>query len=228
MKTAAKATLGTLWMLGVGLAPVWVATGMVITGGAKAHQSSDYWAVAPWTIVIGIVFSGVSLVVAGVTLATFLLARGGAGRKFALASLVFAVCVVLVAGDGAQRWHRKQVQDADQRSLEQAGAEYVRQHPLVIRRLGPAVSVFLSERSASDAVGVPLDYTYAVRPQADLKHYQEAVVAVTRTPSGPRFHLRCVVTDEAFRNRDAFSDACHPKFDPRHAPSTPDAVELAE
>ena len=90
------------WFLIVGLLPFWASIVIVILGN---NGRSDYWAAAPWLVLLSIPFCAITLIVAGVTYAVYVATDGGWSRKIKSAAGCFAALSALAIVGVAVFWH---------------------------------------------------------------------------------------------------------------------------
>jgi hypothetical protein len=219
---------GALWYVGVGFAPLWVAIAVVYYGSLSASASSEYWASAPWLIIIAAPFCVLSLVVVALTTAVHARTQGSKGRRFRVAALCFVVLAPLSAALGWWPWHHNNAIKKTLSAEAEQGIDYVKQHPLLKTVwAGPiVVGVHMSTQPSDPKIA--REITYYAYPAEDITAGRMVIVEATHPTDEVRFRLRCIVTQFAFQNHEEPGDPCHPRFSESHAPPSDHEVILAE
>lgn len=90
------------WFLIFGLLPFWASLVIVILG---SNGRAEYWAAAPWLVVIAIPFCVITLITAGVTYAVYVATDGSSWRKLKYAGGCWILLSALVLAGGAVFWN---------------------------------------------------------------------------------------------------------------------------
>jgi len=190
-----------LFVVVVGLAPLAVVTVLVILG-ARESRSPDYWAVAPWFIVMALGACGVSTAIATITAIVHKHVEGGAGTRLFKAAAAFLLMVGALGAIVAMLGLRQSRHERDLRAEEAAAVEYARTLPEVRRAAGGPFRA--SAGSTRNRDGVPIRYDIYVRRPGRV----EFNVLVDVAPDTRAFKLACL-TRLSMGYRETTRDDCH-------------------
>lgn len=131
-----KWLVGILLFGGFGLLPLWVAIVGVVQGAEGRPATSEYWAAAPWFIVMAVPASAITLGMAGVPWAVYASMRGEHARrlKWAVGAFVATCALVALVAAGVM-WRMRGTED-DREYLEQAAEQLVLRDPRVTAHAG--------------------------------------------------------------------------------------------
>lgn len=175
-----------LWHLGFGLSPLWTSVALVLMGRGS---NADYWAVAPWLIVIAIPLSGVTLLMACVTHAVYARTRGTRQQKFRRAAWVFGLQLALVLTVVCWRVWKYDVKKRNEADAKEAGR-------ILVERSEPMAHLVPGKYRASLSVtrynrDKPMVLYYNITEKETLKIWGTAAVVVS--DEEPRLRLACVL-----------------------------------
>lgn len=197
--------------IGYGLLPLWAAI-VAVWIGSLYSNSSEYWNVAPWLIVVAIPVCAATLGVATVTLLVHGSVRGEPSRKTRMAIAAFVgMNLVLVAIAGGL-WLRSAGVERDIEAEKVRVLEFVRGHAMVVERFGTDIGVsIVSYRTDSDDT-LPRRYEVSIdtkRPQGTdpNSQYVYAIVGVRASADRRDVVLECL-TPLYMGQRDSSRDPC--------------------
>jgi hypothetical protein len=217
-----------LWFAGIGLLPLWVSMGVVIAGSYKPSAGSEYWAVAPWLVILGAMYCWISLIVAAVTYIVYTRTAGSTSRRYTMATAVFVLSSALGATWAWAPWHKRRIVDSQYQQENAQGATFVQKHQLTTALLGNTVRVSLSQSTVPEDPRADRELVYFAYMPEKITDGRMAIVRLSRVNNNSVYTLRCIATQFAFQNREFQSDACHPKFSASHPPPTEHEVFLAD
>jgi hypothetical protein len=183
-----------LFLLGFGSLPFWIAI-LVVLAESRGH-SSDYWAVAPWLVLISIPLCAVTFVMAVIALVTYDRATGSKARKLSMGFAALAAQVGLIAGVAAFFKARQMQREDDDRLREAAVLEVVRNSAEVKRAAGGIFSANVSSQSLEKDVVTRYDvYVRTRRPAAQSGargaiHFN--VIVDVLQPPGSGYRIACL------------------------------------
>jgi hypothetical protein len=197
--------------LGYGLLPLWGAVVIVFVGGLRS-RSSEYWAAAPWLIVVSVPMCVATLSVCAITVAVRAGASGDEGRKFRIAARAFWSLNLVIGAIVGALWLRHESLENERKMEEGLALDFVRNHSAVIHRAGsnPAVTPASSTTRSSDAMPFRYEFSVDTRNRSERTHgarYIFAIVSVSRSSGKREFTLDCLTTLSLGR-RDPFKDPC--------------------
>jgi len=197
--------------VGYGLLPLWASI-VIVIAGSLGSSSSEYWAVAPWLIVVSIPLSAATLAIAAVTIAVQAGASGAQARKNATAMKVFwALNIALVAIAGLW-WLQSMFSKRELESEKKMAADFVRNNDLVISRYGRDAEVvpFSTYTMGSNALPTRYEFAVSVKRQRNAgspTQYGYAFVGAKGSSGQRQFALDCISTLSPGK-RDPFKDPC--------------------
>jgi len=173
-----KLVIRILLFGGFGLLPLWFSIAVVWSGGEGRAATSEYWAAAPWFVVMGAMASAVTLAMAAVPWVVYERTRGDTTRrlKFAMGSFA-AVCALAVVTAGLIGF-RMRGTESNRTYLKHAAERLVLGDPRVIALAG------LDARATSLSSA-----TFARNPVLEFQIYvsgKTPVHARVRASSGDR------------------------------------------
>ncbi len=183
-------------LVGFGFLPLWISIALLMVGSLKQSNSSDYWTVAPWMVIAGIVYCQYTLGIAVATIAVSVMVKGTPERRRKLAGATF---VTLVLGAGAVLAYGKMQRDshaADLKAEEARVFEFVKHSPTVRQAMGSEFDV-RNTGTTIDRSGWPVMYDIAVSPmikdfKVKMERTQYVIVDISRTDTSPTFSVRCL------------------------------------
>ena len=191
----------TAFLVFYGLLPFWAALAFIVF--ALLTVGNDHAAVAFWALVPAIPACGVTLAIAGVTLAVHSRAKGAPTRKLRVAStFVTAASSVLVIA-GVVLWLNKRGNDQDLQAEIIRVEEFTRVNETVRAAAGEPLTT--SVNSYTIDLSAPLPTTYDVRVTGSKTVY--AIVEVDRKSRPSQFKLLCT-TPLYTGKREAFKSPC--------------------
>lgn len=193
-----------MWYLAFGLLPVWIALALMLLGGMR--RSADYWAAAPWLLVLALPMCAVTLAMAGVTHAVHARATGSASRKLLRAGSVLAAIAAIVLALAALLWLRHVRGEAGVDRMREQGQALVRRSALVAGLAPPGFEVSPTS-TAYDRRNRLAGFVYYVHSGYDRASALVAIVDVSRDRDPP-LRLRCVIGGHDYDRLDAGPDPC--------------------
>ena len=183
------------FFLGYGLLPLWASFLFLAAGGLGA--GGDYWAVAPWSLVVGVYLCGATLVIAAITVSIHANAMGDGARKDTVAARAFWAMNGVLALAAGVLWLRGENAERGVEAERARAIEFVRNHAAVIEKAGAGVDVRPSMTAGFTDDGRPLGYELMVDTKKPGERYLFAIVRVDRT-SG-EFRLECLTATSTGR-----------------------------
>jgi hypothetical protein len=190
--------------------------------------SSEYWATAPWLVIVAAPFCLLSLVVVAITTAVHARTQGSKGRRFRVAALCFVVLALLGSALAWWPWHHKNVIRKTLSAEAEQGIDYVKQHALVKTVWTEPIVVRVDMSTQPTDPKTAREITYYAYPVNDIAAGRMVIVEATHPTDEVRFRLRCIVTQFAFQNQESSGDPCHPRFSASHTPPSDHEVILAD
>jgi hypothetical protein len=201
-----KALRLVAWFAIFGLLPFWASLVLVILG--STGRSSEYWAVAPWLVIMAIPFCGITLAMAAVTYGVYVATNGDFARKLKYAGGCFVVLSAVVLGCVAIVWNRHQAKEAELKATQEAGQVLVERSELVASTAPAGFSVSLNSSNIDSDTGVAARFTYYVRGPDSSSGAIMAIVDVSRSSTQPQLALTCIIGAREYRDRQAGIDPC--------------------
>jgi hypothetical protein len=172
------------FILGFGLLPSIAALIYVILNSIGGPP--DYWASAPWILVLSVPFSGIAMMIALATVGVYVFASGDEVRRRNVAAGVFFTLLLATALVASSFWTRHETQTRKLGVEEEDARSFVENNELVIQAVGGSVRAVHTETLG--APNRPRAYVFAVRGAQTLY----AVVQVSRISETPSFSLVCL------------------------------------
>ena len=197
-----------LLLILIASSPIWASFVFIVIGSFQS-KGGDYWAAAPWIMVIATFkYLGQTIMAAAITAALYFLVPGEPKRKLTVATLVGMALL------GAIAWwanvQRLDDQQAGRVSAKEANAvkAFVSNAPELPEEVAtPPVVVWVIRNINRD--GLPKRYAVAVRSEATSKG-AVVIVDVDRSAGEPRFTWVCTAKRDLYdweRN-----DPCAPGY----------------
>ena len=186
-----------------GLLPLWASIAIVFIGAHQAYVSGNYWAVAPWLIIMGVLACGVTLTISSVTLVTYDRTDGDHLLKLKRSVRVFAFLHLAVAAVAGFIWIRETQRERDFKKEELKAIEYVKKHKDIASVAGDNFKAKLSSKEFTSS-GEPRQYDIFF--SGSTQAY--AIVNVSRSDGKAHFSLACI-THRYRGQRDPSKDACN-------------------
>ena len=193
-----------MWYLAFGLLPAWIALALMLLG--SMHRSPEYWAAAPWLLVLAVPMCAVTLAMAGVTHAVHARATGSASRRLRRAGSALAAMAAIVLALIALLWLRHARGEAGVDRLREQGQALVLRSALVAGLAPPGFEVSPT-RTAYDGRNRLTGFVYYVHSGYDRASALVAIVDASRDREPP-LQLRCVIGGHDFDQLDAGTDPC--------------------
>jgi hypothetical protein len=197
-------------IFGYGLLPLWAAIVVVYVGG-RVSQSSEYWNVAPWLIVVSVPACAVTVLIAVITLSVHARVSGDKARRFRWAASSFLALNVVVGLIVGALWLRHESLQRELEIEKGLALEFVKKHDDVIRKAGARSSISLSSYTNSGD-GLPVRYEFSIDAgdpgQSDPdSRYEFAIVGVSGPRGNREFSLECI-THVPMGKRDSHKHPC--------------------
>jgi len=178
----------TLLLVLIGSLPVWGSFVFIVIGSFKS-KGGDYWAAAPWIVVIATIkYLSQTIVAAAITAAVYFLVPGEPKRKLTVATLTSMALL------GGIAW-RANVQRVDDKHASRVSAKegdavkaFVVSAPELQGLVTPPVESWVIRNMNRD--GLPVRYAVAVKSEA-ASNGVTVIVDVDRSAGEPKFIWVC-------------------------------------
>lgn len=199
------------FFLGFGLLPFWVAIGIVMTGSLSPSRPFEYWAVAPWLIILAAPVCIVTLAITALTLVIHERVSGNRSHKNKIAFISFLSLVLVAGGIISAIWLAHEHRQQDIVREEGLAMDFVKHSNGMHQVIGGDFDVYPSVRTGSNN-GLPIKYEFSVRPKKSIHSASFAttvyvIVHVSRPTGTALFTLDCI-TPLSMGQRDPFKDPC--------------------
>ena len=195
----------TLWFLVFGLLPFWVSIVNLILG--SKGSTSNYWAVAPWLVILSIPYCFITLGIAGATYKVYDSTSGCHSRKLKYAGRFFVVLSIVAIVVVKLIWYWYENKEKEAKAIQESGRILVERSALV-GRIEPSklvVSRYMSQFNVLKQTG---RFTYSVHSIGESNLAFIAIVDVSQGSAGAQLRISCVIAERDYMNRQAGSDPC--------------------
>jgi hypothetical protein len=190
--------------LGFGLLPFWSSIVYVYLGSEGYGRPQEYWAVAPWVIIIAAPYSAITLAMAGIISLTYKAADGSPHRsRYAFACFVFFLAIVLVGMEYVWSTNPPKRMSADQAT--RAAERFVENDSEIAKLVTGAVRAdSRGHESIERAYRFVLDVSAAADGEAKFK----AIVETSWFFGQESFRLRCLIPARDYAKANPGDDPC--------------------
>ena len=200
------------FLLGFGLLPFWGSVAYVYRGSLSSSAPADYWAVAPWIVVVASVYCSITLLMSVVTCVVYYRTRGTRVRQLAWALGVFSTMSFVVVSVGLGYWNQYQEREANNESEKAAAVVYAEQSAELASALpGPRRVGFARPTHGRDRKAIRYEvYAYPENDRAAAVHM---IIDVSRSNGTPVFNVACILSRAEYRSRQAGTHPCQAPSD---------------
>ena len=190
--------------LGFGLLPFW--SSIVYVNLGSVGQPAEYWAVAPWVIILAAPFSAITLAMAGIVSYVDKQLGGGPSHRprYAIACFVFFLAIVLLSMEYVWSSNPPKRMTADQRT--RAAERFVENNSEVGKLVtSPVRAHSRGYEQIERAYRFVFDVGTAAGGDAKIK----AIVETSLFFGQEGFHLRCLIPVREYAEANMGDDPCH-------------------
>ncbi len=200
-----KRTTKTFLYLGFGLLPFWSSIVYVNLGSPGSGHAQEYWAVAPWVIILAAPYSAITLAMAGIiTFVDKVDAEDRSRRsRYAMVCFVLFLAIVLVAMEHV--WSRNPPKAMTANQAARAAEYFVEKNSEIAMVVpGPVRAHSRGSEKIQRSYRFVLDVGTGAGGDAKFK----AIVETSRFFGHERFHLRCLIPAREYVQATAGGDPC--------------------
>jgi len=195
----------TCLYLGFGLLPFWSSIVYVYLGSVGNARPEEYWAVAPWVIIIAAPFSAITLAMAGIITHIFKVAGGGPHRsRYAFACFVFFLAIVLVAMEHV--WSRNPPKRMSYSQAPRAAERFVENNSEIAKLVTGPVRAHLRGHVRVERAD---RFVFNVSAATDGEAKFMAIVETSWFFGQESFRLRCLIPAREYAKANTGNDPCH-------------------